>query len=80
MFICEQPRPGSTARLAEVCDVITYPTSAGSRWYGSGGGGVSSSRHLAARTVGADGVPEMVTFWAKGALGPDTFVRDEGAW
>jgi hypothetical protein len=52
----------------------------GSPLYGSGGGGVSSSRHLAARTVGSDGVPEMVTFWAKGALGPDPFVRDEGAW
>jgi hypothetical protein len=36
MFICEQPRPGSTAGLAEVFDVVTYPTSAGFPWYGSG--------------------------------------------
>ena len=40
----------------------------------------ASSRHLAGRTVGSDGIPEVVTFWAKAALGPDPLVRDEGAW
>jgi len=41
---------------------------------------VSSSRRLAGLTVGSDGVPKVLTFWAKGAPGPDPLVRDEGAW